>query len=408
VFQKSAAGTLTGKIFSLERGTENRVEPITVTGDRIRFEVGSIKGSFEGVWEREGKEVNGMWTQPGIRLPLVLTRTDKHSAAQADFQGVDTFVPKAPTVVRAGGKEWLYYEVHITNWSDSEMTLLRLELLIGDDVEAIEGDALKRLAIAAGTKLAPGARSVILVAAAGEQFPDSVRHRVTFQVAGEVEPRTVECAKVPVTRDPWQIVAPVAGGPWIARNGPDSSMHHRGTLLNHQGRTTISQRFAFDFVHDNGEEVRSEHGDPLDNKSHLSYGAPVFAVADATVASVVDGLPDNVPDDIFPLVPLIPATMFGNRVTLDLGHDRYATYAHLQAGLQVHQGDKVRAGQLLGAIGNSGRSTAPHLHFQVTDGPDPIASEGVPFVFTSFSRDGARYSGEMPLNEWIIGFPERQ
>ena len=74
VFERSGAGTLTGKIFSLERGTENRVEPITVTGDRIRFEVGSIKGSFEGVWKREGKEVNGIWTQPGVRLPLVIPR----------------------------------------------------------------------------------------------------------------------------------------------------------------------------------------------------------------------------------------------------------------------------------------------------------------------------------------------
>jgi murein DD-endopeptidase MepM/ murein hydrolase activator NlpD len=100
--------------------------------------------------------------------------------------------------------------------------------------------------------------------------------------------------------------------------------------------------------------------------------------------------------------------MYGNRVTLDLGLDRYATYGHMQPGLRVKAGDKVRAGQLLGLIGNSGLSGSPHLYFQVTDGPDPIASEGIPLVFTSFSRNGTQYSDEMPMNGWIIAFPERK
>ncbi len=409
VFERPGADTQTGSITSIAgRVTGNKIESVTVNEDRVRFEVKRIKGSYEGTLTQGAQQMDGVWIQPNMRLPLVLTRTQTTSITEPEFMGVDAWVPKSPTVVRAGGKEWLFYEVHVTNWSDSEITLLRLEVLIGDDAVAIEGEALNKVAIAAGTKLAPGLRSVILVNAAGERFPDSIRHRVTFQLAGRTLPNIVECANTPVGRGAVEIAPPVAGGPWQVGSGPDTSHHHRGAILAYQGRATISQRFAFDFFLEKELDASSGKGDPMNNRDHRSYGAPVFAVADATVASVVDGLPDNVPYDIFPVVSLNADKLYGNRVTLDLGHGRYATYGHLQAGVRVKAGDRIKAGQMLGLIGDSGASAAPHLHFQVTDGPDPIASEGIPFVFTSFRRNGSSYSGEMPLNEWSIGFPERK
>ena len=50
---------------------------------------------------------------------------------------------------------------------------------------------------------------------------------------------------------------------------------------------------------------------------------------------------------------------------------------------------KVRRGQVLALLGNSGNSDAPHVHFGIEDGPFPIASDGVPFVFSSFTTPGA-------------------
>ena len=68
------------------------------------------------------------------------------------------------------------------------------------------------------------------------------------------------------------------------------------------------------------------------------------------------------------------------RVILDLGGERYAMYAHMQPGsIRVHKGERVKVGQMIGLVGNSGNSVAPHLHFQVKDRPSSLASNGLPY-----------------------------
>lgn len=80
-------------------------------------------------------------------------------------------------------------------------------------------------------------------------------------------------------------------------------------------------------------------------------------------------------------------------MTLDLGNGRYAIYLHMQPGkIRVKVGDKVRRGEVLGLVGNSGNSDGPHLHFQICDANSPLGSEGLPFVFESFEKLG---SGEL-------------
>jgi murein DD-endopeptidase MepM/ murein hydrolase activator NlpD len=43
---------------------------------------------------------------------------------------------------------------------------------------------------------------------------------------------------------------------------------------------------------------------------------------------------------------------------------------------------------VLGLVGNSGNSVAPHLHFHVMDGPSPLASNGVPYEIDAFEVVG--------------------
>ena len=85
-------------------------------------------------------------------------------------------------------------------------------------------------------------------------------------------------------------------------------------------------------------------------------------------------------------------------------------------------------GQVLGLLGNSGNSDFPHLHFHVTDSPSPLASDGLPYEFTSFESDGTLANGEeviaggvaifdpalsgphshqLPLDLQVINFPTR-
>jgi len=60
-----------------------------------------------------------------------------------------------------------------------------------------------------------------------------------------------------------------------------------------------------------------------------------------------------------------------------------------RGSLTVKVGDAVKAGAPIAKLGNSGPSEGPHLHFGLLNKPDPIAGRSLPFVFGSFSLDGA-------------------
>ena len=87
---------------------------------------------------------------------------------------------------------------------------------------------------------------------------------------------------------------------------------------------------------------------------------------------------------------LDPARLAGNHVILAAA-GTYVLYAHLAPGtVAVTEGEQVRAGQLLGGVGHSGNSTAPHLHFQLMEAADPLQARGVPCAFAEYlvERDG--------------------
>ena len=89
----------------------------------------------------------------------------------------------------------------------------------------------------------------------------------------------------------------------------------------------------------------------------------------------------------------------------DLGDGNFAFYAHLKPGsLTVKVGDDLKAGQSIAALGNSGNSDAPHLHFHVMDGPDPLAANGLPFVIKSFKLTG-RVTSQAALDKLFTGQP---
>ncbi len=61
----------------------------------------------------------------------------------------------------------------------------------------------------------------------------------------------------------------------------------------------------------------------------------------------------------------------GNMVIIDHGHGRITKYGHMKKIL-VHPGQKVKRGQVIGLIGNTGRSTGPHVHYEVRINGTPV------------------------------------
>jgi murein DD-endopeptidase MepM/ murein hydrolase activator NlpD len=135
-----------------------------------------------------------------------------------------------------------------------------------------------------------------------------------------------------------------------------------------------------------GTDGLSHKGSGRRNEDYFVYGKEILAAAPGTVVAAIDGVPDNEPGSMNPLLAV------GNCLIIDHGSNEFAVYAHLKPdSLRVHRGDKVRGGQVLALCGNSGNSSEPHLHFHLQDKPTLQDGAGITPYFTKIKcrRDNA-------------------
>ena len=194
-------------------------------------------------------------------------------------------------------------------------------------------------------------------------------------------------------------------GQWMAAHTPADRIPSHGTDM-------LGQRYAFDLIRFDPRKGSEHHpkgglrilltGIPT-SECH-GWGEPVHAPLDGVVVAARDGIAER--SRLHPVRELAlvlwtgltfrptPAHLhrvLGNHVILRCG-DVHAGFAHLAPGsVAVRVGQEVRAGDVLGRVGHTGNSTAPHLHFQLMDGPDPLTARGVPCAFRAYEawRDGA-------------------
>jgi murein DD-endopeptidase MepM/ murein hydrolase activator NlpD len=340
---------------------------------------------------------------------------------------LDVSIPQAPTAFQADAKTHLVYELHLTNYSGQTVSLAHLEVVDEKGTELArlgQTELLSSVRIlgtpeATGTdKLnIPGGKTELVymwvTLASPAAVPAALEHKLSVKVGSYPEEISIRCARVAVGRDLPVLSAPLRGDNWQAANGPSNASGHRRSIIPIDGRARIAQRFAIDWVRINPDGQATYTGDPLDNKNYRAYGSEALAVADGTIVATKDGIPQNIPGENSRAVPITLKTVGGNHVVLDIGHGRYAFYAHLQPGsLKVKLGDHVKRGQVLGLVGNSGNSTEPHLHFHVGDSISPLGSEGIPYALDSFDAkaksDGAatKHKQEIPLEDEVLTFAE--
>jgi murein DD-endopeptidase MepM/ murein hydrolase activator NlpD len=198
-------------------------------------------------------------------------------------------------------------------------------------------------------------------------------------------------------------------GRWFVAASATAHSHHRWVA---------AEEFALDLVRI-GEGGKTHRGDGRRMQDYLAYGEPVMAVADGEVVKVHDGEPDNLamlrgPEETlaayqkrivegqFAMLASGPNAIPGNHVVIRHADGVYSVYAHLKPGsVAVADGQRVVAGQSIGAIGGSGNSTEPHLHFHLCDGPDALHCAGMPAHFDNVEIPFNVGPGELQTGDLI-------
>ena len=246
----------------------------------------------------------------------------------------------------------------------------------------------------------------------GRTAPKRITNRVAYTIPADAPSRSVIGSTVSASpvlrtdpRPPTVISAPLSGAGWVNVNGccNDPTSPHRETLLASDGDWVTPELFAIDWIRE--VDGRFYSGDGMQNTDWVGFGEPIHAVADGTVVVTRDGLPDIPPMTKNPGLRT-PEDYAGNNVIVAIGHGRYAVFDHLVRGsVRVRRGQRVRAGQVVGKLGNSGNTDGPHLHFGIEARPDSLA-QGLPFEIDDFVLEHT-VSAASPGQVTLIGTPKR-
>lgn len=135
-----------------------------------------------------------------------------------------------------------------------------------------------------------------------------------------------------------------------------------------------TQRYAYDLVMMNNGTTYKDSA--MVNDNYYAFNREVTAPADGKVIKVVHHLKDNIPGEINELEPA------GNLIIIEHKNNEYSMVAHLKNNSsRVHEGDRVRQGDVIALCGNSGNSSEPHIHFQVMDSPDYMNCKSIRIRF---------------------------
>jgi len=350
-----------------------------------------------------------VWQALAVGMAAVLGSMGT-SAQVGSVQSLDIRIPVAPQPVRVGETVHVFYELHLTNHASTAASLTELAVLDANTsavLKRFEGEALAALLVLPVTvkdippsSIPAGMHAALYVTLPLEQpLPAKLSHRVTLSmpIRNELRSVTLNTDLLALDTTPLlELAPPLRGGTWAALYDPTMERGHRRVLYAVDGHAHLPGRFAMDFlgVDEQGKTYRGKGERPSD---YFGYGADVLAVSDGVVVATRDDFTEPATLAAAPeRISIGDAT--GVYVTLDIGGGRFAFYEHLQPGLAVKVGQKVRRGDRLGKLGFTGQASSPHLHFHIANTTAPLAAEGMPYHFTSYRLLG-QYKSIMEFGE---------
>ncbi|WP_283175704.1 M23 family metallopeptidase [Lysinibacillus sp. Bpr_S20] len=224
-------------------------------------------------------------------------------------------------------------------------------------------------------------------------------------------------------REPIIVEFPLRGE-WLSPNTP-------GTKIPSHGTNKLAARYAYDFVQVDWDRKGWPayrvslaqyllFGVPIEE--YYGWGQDVYAPCEGVIVKAEDGYEERTrtkllsdmsnayknahyfdpkKDDI--------QSVAGNYIIIECADDVYAALVHLQTGsIQVSVGQRVRKGEIIGRVGHSGNSFAPHLHFQLMDSSDIATAKGLPCAFEQYEifKNGIweKVTNGIPTNKDRIRF----
>jgi len=333
-------------------------------------------------------------------------------------------------VLGSDGKYHLVYELQLTNATQLTWRINSLEALDDNDqsrvLASFSGDDVAgKNRIIPGNGLSAdiggGETSLFFITFSvdsRDEIPAVISHRLTITVPGGIPEAFLTFLSLPPdlseivfvyadtavsTQEAVVIGPPLRGGRWIAADGCCLAHRHVRAALPINGKFTVAQRFAIDWEKLSEDDLIYV-GDPLDVNNYFSYGEEIIAVASGRVVTAVDKYEDQIPGQLPPGLPIEEAD--GNYVVIDIGGGNFAFYAHMIKGsITVKEGDFVTRGQVIGHLGNSGNTSAPHLHFHMLAGPASLGSNGLPYITDGYELLARSASTEAFDNAEINGVP---
>ena len=317
------------------------------------------------------------------------------------------FEPKQPYIDRRGGDQIVNFDLLVKNGAATPLRINKIQVSVYDSTGAL---AFRRYLDENGRPSGIASVPDRIVPAGGEldifnpfySFDEGMplarlHYEIFFETTDTKEPNLLNFtykAEIDVYPkvyiDKTELVLPLRGRLCVF-DGHDFYAHHRRQAVYRDGvLRPNSVRYGYDLMITNakGDLYR---GDRFVPENWFSYGSPIYAPAAGVVVEAVNDVPDNsyrngevvdapLPDGVDPFG-------MGNHVVIDHRDGEFSVFVHMKPGsVRVKKGDTVKQGDQIGAIGFSGDTFLPHLHYQLMDGPDERKDQSLPSYFHNFKR----------------------